>query len=481
MPSARHKSFEQVVLWARRRGRDPRGRQDLAERPDRAAEIIADVRVVQRAAVIAHEVAHTVVLGRGVKNCAARGRGSRSRGPRRRGGRGRARRRPGKPCDVVDAGAVSRFSMTPCACCTMPTSSISVSRRSPRLGGCRSPTPDDGAARELGCLLEHDGRRFGDRRPRERRAAHAAVRAAPKRPPPDARRSRTRPRWQAAGSSNGDDATCAEVSMSSAYQYGVETMPHPAASAKVSAPEAICSRLRYGVTKTSVAASSSATTRRVRRPVPRDRRTVRPAGRDRRLRDAVPQPASRSPPARSPSRSPRGAASSRRRTGTPRTCSPRAQVASSPFDDPAALNPRPCATTSSHPEELASARLASAACRLFARVAVGRRSDGRRAPGGIRARAPPPSVGCRRPASVEPAHRPPAHADRRRGHRAARARSHPEPRQRLLRRRRRTACRRLARPRPPRRRAPLERDPLPRARISSRRGRGRRDAQLHGL
>ena len=40
--------------------------------------------------------------------------------------------------------------------------------------------------------------------------------------------------------------------MSCAYQYGVETMPQPAAIAKVSAPEAICSRLRYGVTKTSV-------------------------------------------------------------------------------------------------------------------------------------------------------------------------------------------------------------------------------------
>ena len=46
--------------------------------------------------------------------------------------------------------------------------------------------------------------------------------------------------------------------MSCAYQYGVETTPQPAAIAKVSAPEAICSRVRYGVTKTSVAASRSA-------------------------------------------------------------------------------------------------------------------------------------------------------------------------------------------------------------------------------
>ena len=45
--------------------------------------------------------------------------------------------------------------------------------------------------------------------------------------------------------------------MSFAYQYGVETTPQPAASAKVSAPDAICSRFLYGVTKTSVAASRS--------------------------------------------------------------------------------------------------------------------------------------------------------------------------------------------------------------------------------
>ena len=40
--------------------------------------------------------------------------------------------------------------------------------------------------------------------------------------------------------------------MSCAYQYGVETTAQPAASANVSAPDAICSRLAYGVRKTSV-------------------------------------------------------------------------------------------------------------------------------------------------------------------------------------------------------------------------------------
>ena len=46
--------------------------------------------------------------------------------------------------------------------------------------------------------------------------------------------------------------------MSLAYQYGVETTAQPAASANVSAPEELCSLFAYGVTKTSVAASRSA-------------------------------------------------------------------------------------------------------------------------------------------------------------------------------------------------------------------------------
>ena len=40
-------------------------------------------------------------------------------------------------------------------------------------------------------------------------------------------------------------------------QYGVETTAQPAASANVRAPDAICSRLAYGVRKTSVSASRS--------------------------------------------------------------------------------------------------------------------------------------------------------------------------------------------------------------------------------
>ena len=63
---------------------------------------------------------------------------------------------------------------------------------------------------------------------------------------------------RAAGSANGTIVPAPDSSMSCAYQYGVDTTPQPAASANVSAPDEICSRARYGVTKTSVAASRSA-------------------------------------------------------------------------------------------------------------------------------------------------------------------------------------------------------------------------------
>ena len=61
----------------------------------------------------------------------------------------------------------------------------------------------------------------------------------------------------AAGSPNGTSGPAPEASMSCAYQYGVETTAQPAASANVSAPEAICSRLAYGVRKTSVCREQS--------------------------------------------------------------------------------------------------------------------------------------------------------------------------------------------------------------------------------
>ena len=48
-------------------GRDPCGGENVSERPDRPADVVADVRLVQPAAVVAHEVAHAAVSGRRVQ------------------------------------------------------------------------------------------------------------------------------------------------------------------------------------------------------------------------------------------------------------------------------------------------------------------------------------------------------------------------------------------------------------------------------
>ena len=56
-------------------GRDPRRGEDVAERPDRAADVVADVRLVEPATVVAHEVAHPAVAGGRVQEGERRGRG----------------------------------------------------------------------------------------------------------------------------------------------------------------------------------------------------------------------------------------------------------------------------------------------------------------------------------------------------------------------------------------------------------------------
>src|SRR5207249_2050154 len=55
-------SLEQV---ARRRDetRDPGGGEHVAERPDRATDMVAKVRLVEPATVVAHEVAHSPGAG----------------------------------------------------------------------------------------------------------------------------------------------------------------------------------------------------------------------------------------------------------------------------------------------------------------------------------------------------------------------------------------------------------------------------------
>ena len=113
-----------------------------------------------------------------------------------------------------------------------------------------------------------------------------------------------------------------------------------------------------------------------------------------------------------------------------------------PFGDPDALATRSAATSSSR-------RCRGGACRgtadrLDARLAGRRRGD-RGVLQEATARAPQATARRRRrPASDDLAHRPSAHTRRRRRHRAARARDHSQPQQRLLRRRRRPAGGRLA-------------------------------------
>ena len=183
---------------------------------------------------------------------------------------------------------------------------------------------------------------------------------------------------------------------------------------------------------------------------------------------------------RSRSRSRPAAASSRRRTGTRRTCSRRVRARLVPFDDAAALADAVVEYVE-QPETLAAAR--AEARRVGSSLAWPSVAEAtaRRPARGARARAAPQAGRRRRPAAHEPAHRPRAHARRRRRHRAARARDHPEPRQRLLRRRRRPPRGRLARARAPRRRAGVDVDPLPGARVPARSGGRGRDAQLHEL
>ena len=85
-------------------GGDPCGGEDLAERPDGAADVVADVWLVEPATVVAHEVAHPVVPGGGgqegerpVEDRASRVCSS----PRLR----ERERHDGEPGDVVDAVA----------------------------------------------------------------------------------------------------------------------------------------------------------------------------------------------------------------------------------------------------------------------------------------------------------------------------------------------------------------------------------------
>ena len=158
------------------------------------------------------------------------------------------------------------------------------------------------------------------------------------------------------------------------------------------------------------------------------RRDRRPARGDRRLRHAVPGAGADRVRRAHLRRSPPAAASSRRRTGTRRTCSPRAPATIVPFDDSAALADAVCRYID-EPERARRGARRGTADRRAARLAVGRRGDRRRPARGRRARAAPAAVGRRLDLQlVDHANRSPAHARRRRRHRPARERRDPEPR-----------------------------------------------------
>ena len=63
----RDECVQKCPRWARK-SRDPGGREDLTERPDRSADMVADIRLVQPAPVVAHEVPHPGASGP-VANC----------------------------------------------------------------------------------------------------------------------------------------------------------------------------------------------------------------------------------------------------------------------------------------------------------------------------------------------------------------------------------------------------------------------------
>ena len=137
--------------------------------------------------------------------------------------------------------------------------------------------------------------------------------------------------------------------------------------------------------------------RRVRRPLPLDRRALRPARRDRRLRDAVPQPRAdrvRRAHVRDRRRLRRRLDAVLVRAGHARV----GRRARSCRSTTRRRSPTPSATTSSSPDAARGGARRGAADRFVARVAVGRRGDGRRCCGrrtsSRRGAGPPASPTC---------------------------------------------------------------------------------------
>ena len=151
-------------------GRDPGGGEDVAERPDRPADMVADVRLVEPATVVAHEVAHPAVPGGRMEE------GERAVEARRPellvAALGKGEGDDGEPCDIVDAVAAVAVRDDPVGMLHdadvvhQRQQMVGAQAREVQLGDACGPPP---GCERAGCL-QHGGRRLGHGRPRERRA-----------------------------------------------------------------------------------------------------------------------------------------------------------------------------------------------------------------------------------------------------------------------------------------------------------------------
>ena len=239
-----HERVEQPLRRVDERG-SPGGCEHFAERPDRAADVVADVRVVEPAAVVAHEVPHAGAAGV-ARVAEERQRAVEDGRPRPLGGAPiELERDDGEAGDVVDA--VPGHAVRDRAVRVLDDPAVVDEReqvigagvrecraRRAAIGGRRGATATAwrSAAAVASPIAGHCERLADALRLAARvRAASRATRCTSHTAAPSASASPKSTRVPAP-----------EASMSCAYQYGVETAAQPAASAKVSEPDELCSR-----------------------------------------------------------------------------------------------------------------------------------------------------------------------------------------------------------------------------------------------
>ncbi len=162
-----HEALEQVAHRHDDSG-DPCRSEDLPERPDGAAHVVADVRLVEPAPVVAHEVAHAVVTGGCVQE---RERAVEDRCPDLLVAAVRkCERHDGQTGDVVDAVAAVAVRNDP----VRVLHDADVVDEGQQVVGAQARQVQIGSAeraaarRERVCLLQHGRRLLRDRRPGER-------------------------------------------------------------------------------------------------------------------------------------------------------------------------------------------------------------------------------------------------------------------------------------------------------------------------